>query len=302
MRIPRVEAPDRGPTTAPARAPAPGAEAPFRLSPPEAPPEIFRPPPMLEDPEHPEHHMYDEEPSRFDLIEEDDVSEAAVPAPPEIERGLRELAEFQKDRSPYALADTQTRRSFFGWRAESGPAGWLHAKWRAGVGAVLRLLRWVDDWAYLISVPFLILMIFAIAVANRSLVHLGAVVVVLANYGRFWADVLAVFVRPFKEGPLHGLAFLFPPYGIYYLATRWDKFQPTFRRMVTSCIPIVLVVLAYAFLPVVNPAVQDVHGVRARLRSGVQELRQEIRDDVKELESKLPSLEAIQKVGADSDR
>ncbi len=142
-------------------------------------------------------------------------------------------------------------------------------------------------------------MIFAIAVANRSLVHLGAVVVVLANYGRFWADLLAVFVRPFKEGPLHGLAFLFPPDGIYYLATRWDRFQPTFRRMITSCIPIVLVVLAYAFSPVVNPSVKDVQGVGGRFGSGVEERRQEIRDDVRGIEGKF---EATRKPRGDSER
>ena len=291
MRIPHVEAPAHTPATA--------AEAPFRLSPPEPPPEVSRPPPVLEDPAHHERPVDDEEPSRFDLIEEDDDTATAIPASPEIQRGLRELAEFQKDQRPYALADTPGSRSFFGWRGESGPAGWLYAKWRAGVSSILRLLRWVDDWAYLISVPFIVLMIFAVAIASRGLVHLGAVVVVLANYGRFWADVLAVFVRPFKEGPLHGLAFLFPPYGVYYLVTRWDKFQPTFRRILTSCIPIVLVVLAYAFLPGANPAVKDVHGVRARLRSGVEELREEIRDDVREIEGKL---EATRKVGADSER
>src|SRR5262249_23095515 len=85
MRIPRVEAPDRAPPTAPAPAPARGVGAPSRPPPPAPPPEIFRPPPVLEDPAPPEHHVYDEEPSRFDLIEEDDVSEAAVPAPPEVE-------------------------------------------------------------------------------------------------------------------------------------------------------------------------------------------------------------------------
>jgi hypothetical protein len=291
MRIPHVEAP--------AHAPAPAAEAPFRLSPPEPPPEVPRALPVLEEPEHAQRYVDDEEPSRFDLIEDDDGSETASPAPPEIERGLRELAEFQKDQRPYALADTPGSRSFFGWRGEAGPAGWWYSKWRAGVSSVLRVLRWVDDWAYLISVPFLVLMIVAIAIANRGLVHLGAVVVVLANYGRFWADLLSVFVRPFKEGPLHGLAFLFPPYGLYYLATRWDHFKPTFRRILTSCIPIVLVVLAYAFLPSVNPAVKDVQGVRARLRSGVEELREEIRDDVRGIKGKL---ESTKNARSDSER
>jgi hypothetical protein len=276
---------------APAHASTPSSETPFRLSPPEPRPEVFREPPILEDPAHPERYVYDEEPSQFELIEEDDGSEPAIPASPEIQRGVQALAEFQKDQRPYTLADEPGRRSFFRWDRDAGPAGWLRVKWRAGVTFVLRLLRWVDDWAYLISVPFIVLAIFGIAVENRSFVHAGAVVVVLANFGRFWADLLAVFVRPFQEGPVHGLAFLFPPYGVYYLATRWDRFEPTLRRMITSCIPIVLVILAYAFLPSVNPAVKDAQGVRARIRSGVEELRTEIRDDVRQLEKGLPPLE-----------
>ena len=66
---------------------------------------------------------------------------------------------------------------------------------------MLKVFRWVDTWAYLISIPFLILMILGIVAENRPFIHTGAVVVVLANYGRFWADLLAFFIRPFKEGP-----------------------------------------------------------------------------------------------------
>ena len=137
---------------------------------------------------------------------------------------------------------------------------------------MLKLFRWVDTWAYLISVPFLVLMIFGIVVENRPLIHTGAVVVVLANYGRFWADLLAFFVRPYKDGPLHGLAFLFPPYMIYYLATRWDRMKKIVRRIATSCIPILLVVLIYGFLPSANPEVKDVQGFGAKLEAGKQEV------------------------------
>ena len=54
----------------------------------------------------------DEFPSRFELL--DDGSDAGTPAgvSPEIERGLREMTEFQKDRGGYELASTP--RGFFG--------------------------------------------------------------------------------------------------------------------------------------------------------------------------------------------
>ena len=165
--------------------------------------------------------------------------------------------------------------SFFGLR-EPGPAGWVQTKWRAGVSSVLKVFRWVDTWAYLISVPFLILMILGIAAENRPLIHAGAVVVVLANYGRFWADLIALFIRPYQDGPLHGLAFLFPPYTLYYLATRWGHMRKIVRRIATSCIPIVFVVLVYAFLPSANPKVKDLSGLGAKLEAGKRELDHEI--------------------------
>jgi hypothetical protein len=223
----------------------------------------------------------------FELFDDEADAGGALVASPEIERGLRELDEFQKNRLGYELAGPRAKGAWFSGGGGSGPASWVRVKWRAGVGLVLKLLRWVDTWAYLISVPFVMLMVFGIVVENRGFIHLGAVVVVLANYGRFWADLLAFFVRPYKDGPLQGLAFLFPPYTLYYLATRWDKMTPILRRIATSCIPIVLVVLAYAFLPFVNPAAKDVEGVVPKVKAGAGAVEEEIRSDLEKLEGEI---------------
>jgi DNA-directed RNA polymerase subunit RPC12/RpoP len=296
---------------------APAAEEPlFRLSPPEpspraysrqAPPDFEAPARQLTQDRHadvaparPPQPPPEAEPEYdIELIGDDEDFRAAMPVSPEIERGLREMAEFARDPRGYALAEPRSGRSFFWFRGrgDSGPASWLYRKWRAAITSVLKLLRWIDNWAYLISVPFLVLLVFAFVVSNRALVHLGAVVVVLVNYGRFWTDLLALFVRPFKESPLHGLAFLFPPYGLYFLATRWRQVKPTLRRMATSCIPIVLVVLAYAFFPSVNPGVENVQGVGAKIEAGGKELVKEIHEGVQEIEGRLPSLETRPKGG-----
>ncbi len=274
-----------------AREAARQSDAPFRLSPPDDRPRVAHGPPVLVEPHHLEHHATPEGFSEFELIAGDANPEEASLASPEVRRGLRELDEFQKDPHPYKLVDSLEQSFLSRWSRDSGPASWVVVKWRQAVGGILRLLRWVDDWAYMISVPFIVLAIFAIAVQNPKLVHLSSVVVVLANYGRFWTDLVALFVRPFKEGPIHGIAFLFPPYGAYYLWTRRDKFKPTLRRLLTSCIPIILVVLAYAYLPFVNPAAKDAKGLGEKLRSGERELIHEIRDDLKQVEDKIPSLE-----------
>ena len=59
------------------------------------------------------------------------------------------------------------------------------------------------------------------------------------------------------------------------------------RRIATSCIPIVLVILIYAFLPSVNPEVKDVQGFGAKLQAGKQELDKEIESDLKASKKKL---------------
>ena len=99
---------------------------------------------------------------------------------PAIARGLQEIAEFEKDRKGYHIEGNRSRVFSSSGCEETGRrAG--STKWRDGVGSVLKLFRLVDTWAYLISIPFLILMILGIAAENRSFIHTGAVVVVLAN-------------------------------------------------------------------------------------------------------------------------
>ena len=146
-------------------------------------------------------------------------------------------------------------------------AGFMFSGGPTSVTGILKILRFIDSWAYLISAPFLVMVLFAIVTSSRGLVHAGAVVVVVVNYGRFWADLIALFVRPFKDGPIQGLAFLFPPYTVYYLFAHWDSMKPILPRMLTSCIPIVLVIMAYRYLPSINPEVHDVQDVRAGSRS-----------------------------------
>jgi DNA-directed RNA polymerase subunit RPC12/RpoP len=294
MRIPHAGAAkvEHAHVAGEARAHSP--ESPFRLSPAEPPPgrhhEIAAP---HHEPVRPSHqgeprHPYGEPDTEFELIVDQAELAAAIPAPPEVLRGIREIEEFKKDPSGYKIVGDRGGRffSFFGGGGDR-PASWLYVRWRAGITGILKVLRFIDDWAYLISVPFLVLVLFAIVTSSRGLVHAGAVVVVLVNYGRFWADFIAFFVRPFQDGPIQGLAFLFPPYTVYYLFAHWGRMKPILRRMLTSCIPIVLVILAYAFLPSVNPEFKDVHGVRARLKIGAEVLEKDIRGGLKQIEGEL---------------
>ena len=313
MKIPRVEEPGPPPVPAggtvrpdepsrasarePARARthprAPSGETTFRLSPPEQRPEVslahFQQPPVLTEPEHLHRIVGAESPSEFELLGDDGPPGTDALASPEVQRGLRELEEFRKDPHGYPLAEELDSR-FFGWLRGSGPAGWVYTQWRGGVGLILRLLRFITDWAYLISVPFLILMTFGIAIGHRWLIHTGAVVVVMVNIGRFWTDLLSLFVRPFKDGPIHGLMSLFPPYGVYYVAKNWDKFKPTFQRLLTSCIPIVLVALAYIYIPAVDPDVQSARTLPEKARRAKEDFVKDTREVGREIRQEVQSL------------
>ncbi len=72
--------------------------------------------------------------------------------------------------------------------------------------------------------------------------------------------------------------------------------KPILRRIATSCIPIVLVVLAYSFLPFVNPAAEESKTVTSKIESGKKVLDEEIDSDLKKLEHEvLPRLDPRKK-------
>ena len=307
MRIPRVDAPEHAHTATPTATPEAAAEAPFRLSPPEPRPLIpeLTPPAAAPPPAHhaaePHHSVFHLEPDiadghgphshenhvQFELLDDDTDLDAIAQVSPAVKRGLQEIAEFEKDPRGYKIeGDRSGVFSLFGVR-DLGPASWLYTKWRSGVNLVLKLFRFIDTWAYLISVPFLMLMVFGILIEKRQFVQTGAVAVVLANYGRFWADLFAFFVRPYKDGPLHGLLFLFPPYTIYYLVTRWDGMKKIVRRIAMSCIPILLVIVMYGFLPSVNSDARNAQGIAAKLQAGKDELDRDIESDLNRLKNEV---------------
>lgn len=287
MRIPE------NPHPLPEPSHAADSTTPFRLSPAEERPWVGPRPPIHHDASHdqpnplastpaashPHHHPHHD----FELVDDDDESPSL--ASPEAIRGLRAIEEFQKNPHGYRIAGQRPSLNWRGWftRDSSRPASWIRVKWRGFVSSILRILRFIDAWAYLISVPFLILMLFAIVLSNRGLAHIGAVVVVLVNFGRFWTDLAALYVRPFKDGLLQGLAFLFPPYSMYYMFAHWDRVRSPLRRIATSCIPIVLVLLAYAFLPTVNPKVAQLPDIPSKLHSAERELIKDVESDLKKV-------------------
>ena len=67
------------------------------------------------------------------------------------------------------------------------------------------------------------LALLGLLVGSRSLMVLGATVVVALNLGRIVAGVANLVVIPFRESPLQGIFFLIPPITFVYLAQNWQK-------------------------------------------------------------------------------
>src|SRR5262249_46497765 len=100
------------------------------------------------------------------------------------------------DSKPYALA-RPVREQRGRVRAQDNV---LVRIWRQQLGGVQRLFRKINQAAYLISVPFLMILLLGTVVRNRPVALFGATVVVLLNIGRLAAGVANLAIVPFRDG------------------------------------------------------------------------------------------------------
>ena len=72
--------------------------------------------------------------------------------------------------------------------------------WRRQLGKIQKLFRKINQAAYLISIPFLMILLFGVVVKNRHLALFGATFVVLINIARLVAGGANLAVIPFRDG------------------------------------------------------------------------------------------------------
>jgi DNA-directed RNA polymerase subunit RPC12/RpoP len=155
----------------------------------------------------------------------------------------------------------------------SKPAGGLVIAYRSKLGGLQKFFRWLNESAYLISVPFLVLFLLAVVIHSRSLVYMTATVVVLLNIGRLVAGLANLVVIPFRDNPIQGLIFLIPPLTLIYPINNWKKMRKPLGRVVEPVLTVGLVVAAFAFVPWLHSGDAPKGDVGARLESGVAGLR-----------------------------
>jgi hypothetical protein len=157
-------------------------------------------------------------------------------------------------------------------------ASGLKMAWRKELGGVQKFFRKLNETAYLISVPFLLLILLGAIIQNRPLALMGATAVVLLNIGRIIAGVANLAVVPFRDGIFQGILFLIPPLTFFYLYEHWNKLKKPTMRIIGPIATMALVFLAFTFVPTLRKDGKVV---------GVKDLKNEIRAGAKDLKGEM---------------
>ena len=155
---------------------------------------------------------------------------------------------------------------------------------RGGIAEVLLIaLRKFSDYAYLISVPFLLLMLLAIILKQRELAVLAGVIVILLNVVRLGLDGFVLVTLAFKNGPVEGVLFFMPPLTFYYLSKRGKVMQEAMKRFLSGALPIIGVLLLAIFVPWLRGGgEEDASEIlnRDRIRNELRDVKESIKTKV----------------------
>jgi hypothetical protein len=153
-----------------------------------------------------------------------------------------------------------------------------------------KLFRWINETAYGISILFLILAIVGVIMNKHSLTILGISAIVLLNVVRLGAGLFNLVVIPFRDNPVKGLLFLFPPVTIYYLWTNWYKWRKPIRRIMSPVLTLVLVIAAYAYVPWLNGNKKAQAKLQDRLGDAVEAIKTDVSGSLQEAGKKASEL------------
>jgi hypothetical protein len=163
------------------------------------------------------------------------------------------------DSKPYTLAKPDRRQS---GGTGSRPAGIVTRAWRGQLGWVQKLFRKINQLAYLVSVPFLIILLIGAVVGNRPIALFGATLVVLLNIGRLVAGIANLAVIPLRDG------------------IDFKKMKKPLGRVIEPAVTIALVVLAFTFIPWLSRDQVAGASIADRIRSEAKALKQDMRGQV----------------------
>jgi hypothetical protein len=182
-----------------------------------------------------------------------------------------------EDSKPYVLEkpDPRDARGHKG----GGPPNVVMAAWRKETGKIQKIFRWLNQSAYLVSIPFVIILMFGIAVKAYSIALFGATFVVLLNLGRIVAGVANLAVIPLRDG------------------LNFKKFKKPLRRVIEPIAWIAGVVIAFTFIPWLSTGKGSTGTISDRLRTTAEDLGKHIEGEVDTVAAKAKDLD-LDKLGA----
>jgi hypothetical protein len=161
------------------------------------------------------------------------------------------------DSKPYLLAQPERRSA---GRPVSQISG-LKVFWRQRLGFMERLFRWINQTAYLISVPFLMILLLGIMVRSHHMAIAGATVVVGLNIARLVSGLANLVVIPFRDG------------------IDFKRMKKPFRRFIEPAITIALVGLAFAYSPWLSKGGTSKGLLPGHMRAGLESFEKKLEDE-----------------------
>lgn len=171
----------------------------------------------------------------------------------------RSLLDDIGDSKPYLLAGPDPYAKSGGG---SGPPNAAVQAWRKETGKLQRLFRWLNESAYLVSIPFLFILLFGVATKGRGMALFGATFVVLLNLARIVAGVANLVMVPLRDG----------------LNTR--KMKKPFRRILEPIITIGLIILGFTFIPWLSSDRSASGSIADRVKAEAAELKSEMKGEL----------------------
>jgi hypothetical protein len=160
------------------------------------------------------------------------------------------------DSKPYLLADPEPSSGGQPVSQVSGTKIW----WRRQLGAIERFFRWINQSAYLVSVPFLMILILGTMVRNHPLALFGAAIVAALNIARLISGAFNLAVIPFRDG------------------INWKRLKKPIARLIEPAITIGLVGLAFTFIPWLSKGGTSKEMLRGPIRAGLDQFERKIAD------------------------
>jgi hypothetical protein len=220
------------------------------------------------------------DPSIGSWLKDGALSQAAL-AP--LTRTVDRLPRFKK--KPDALDDAEDSKPYVLSRPLVEKRGGVKAHdnvlvraWRKQLGGIMKIFRKINQAAYLVSIPFLMILLLGAAVKNRHMALFGATAVVLLNIGRLVSGGANLAVIPFRDG------------------IDLNKMKKPIRRVVEPAITIGLVILAFTFIPWLSSGGSAKGNIADRIRSEAETLKGEMKGEVGKVLEKAQAVD-IEKLG-----